>query len=304
MTAEMASPTTIPIVTVVIPTRDRRELLTRAIRSVLDQTISAVEIIVVDDASESDLGLKEAGLAERLVQVRNPVAVGAQQSRLIGTRMAQGQFVALLDSDDWWRRDKLEKQLAVAAAQPEAFVSCRVTVSKGSLRKDAPWRPLKEGERVEDFLYVARGMLQTSTVLAERNTMISLLEQSAGYNVHNDTMLFLEAQKRGIEIIQMAEPLAFFDDNPRPDRISYDVQRVTAAMNWFNNVSSGWSVEARKGFMLTDMVSRYVNVGQRGKALNCLLRAWHPSLSQKLYFRQIGYVAFNGSPTRFFRRKV
>ncbi len=293
-----------PILTVVIPTRDRRELLMRAIRSVLQQTISGVEIIVVDDGSESDLGLTEAGLSGRLVVVRNPVAMGAQQSRLIGARMAHGKFVALLDSDDWWSKDKLEKQLAVATANRGAFVSCRVTVSKGSLRKDAPWRPLNKGERVEDFLYVRRGMLQTSTVLAERKTMISLLEQSAAYNVHNDTMLFLEAQKRGLEIIQMAEPLAFFDDNPRSDRISYDAKRVTASVNWFNDVSSGWSVEARRGFILTDMVTRYVNVGQRGKALNCLLRAYHPKLSLKLYMIKIAYVLFNGSPKRFFQRKA
>jgi hypothetical protein len=56
--------------------------------------------------------------------------------------------------------------------------------------------------------------------------------------------------------------------------------------------------------MLTDMVSRYVNVGQRGKALNCLLRAWHPKLSFKHYIRQTGYVAFNGSPTRFFHKQA
>lgn len=304
MIAETQSSITDPIVTVVIPTRDRRELLGRAIRSVLEQTISGVEIIVVDDASQSDLGLSEPRLAGKLLVARNPVGVGAQQSRLIGTRMARGKFVALLDSDDWWSRDKLEKQLAVVASREGAFVSCRVTVSKGSLRKDAPWRPLNKGERVEDFLYVRRGMLQTSTVLAERTTLTSLLEQSAAYNVHNDTMLFLEAQKRGLEIIQMADPLAFFDDNPRLDRISYDAKRVTASMNWFNDVSGGWSVEARKGFILTDMVERYVNVGQRGRALYCLLRAYHPKLSLKLYIRQIAYVVFSGSPMRFFHRKV
>jgi glycosyltransferase involved in cell wall biosynthesis len=304
MIAEKDAPAAAPVVTVVIPTRDRRELLVRAIRSVLEQTISDVEIIVVDDASKNDLKLDEAGFAGRLSVVRNPASVGAQRSRLIGARTARGRFVALLDSDDWWTPDKLEKQLAVIAAHQGAFVSCRVTVSKGSLRKAAPWRPLAKGERVEDFLYVARGMLQTSTVLAERATVISLLEQSAEYNVHNDTMLFLEAQKRGLQIIQMAEPLAFFDDNPRHDRVSYDASRVTASMKWFNDVSSAWSVEARKGFMLTDAVSRYVNVGQRGKAFICLLRAWHPKLSFKLFIRQTGYVAFNGSPTRFFHKEV
>jgi hypothetical protein len=68
---------------------------------------------VVDDASVNDLRLDEPELAGRLVVVRNPVAFSAQQSRLIGSRIARGKFVTLLDSDDWWRSLKLYiRQLA------------------------------------------------------------------------------------------------------------------------------------------------------------------------------------------------
>lgn len=293
-----------PLVSVVIPTHNRRELLDRAIRSVLDQTVSDFEIIVVDDASDTDLGLDRPELAGPLKVIRNDVAVGAQRARLIGTQQARGRFVALLDSDDWWGRDKLEKQLRIAIENDNVFVSCRLTVSKGSLRKDAPWRALNKGERVEDFLYVRRGMLQTSTVLAVRDVMVSLLEESAAFNVHNDTMLFLEAQRRGLDIIQMADPLVFFDDNPRADRVSYDPARVAASETWFEAVSPGWSAAARRGFILTDMVTRYVNVGRRSKALGCLLLAYHPRLPLKMYLRQTAYVIFNGSPLRFFRKQA
>jgi glycosyltransferase involved in cell wall biosynthesis len=292
-----------PIVTVVIPTRERRELLHRAIRSVLEQTISDVEIVVVDDGSESDLGLRQPEFDQRLIVVRNPIAVGAQQSRLIGARMARGTHVALLDSDDWWMRDKLEKQLEAVSSNGHALITCRLTVSNGTLRIDAPWRILQRGERVEDFLYARRGMLQTSTLLAERATLISLLEQTAASKIHNDIMLFLEAQKRGLQIIQMPEALVCFDNNPRSDRISYDAKRVSASVNWFNEVSPAWSIEARKGFILTDMVTRYVNVGQRRKAIACLLRAYHPTLL-RLYVIKIAYVVCNGSPRRFFSGKL
>jgi glycosyltransferase involved in cell wall biosynthesis len=293
-----------PLVSVVIPTRNRRELLGRAVQSVLDQTVSDVEIVVVDDASDTDLGLDRPELAGRLTIIRNDIPVGAQRARLIGTQQARGRFVALLDSDDWWSGDKLERQLRIATVDDNAFVSCRLTVSKGALRRDAPWRALKKGERVEDFLYVKRGMLQTSTVLAARDILVSLLEQSATFNVHNDTMLFLEAQRRGLDIIQMADPLVFFDDNPRTDRISYDPARVAASEAWFEAVSPGWSTAARRGFILTDMVTRYVNVGQRSKALGCLLLAYHPQLPLKMYLRQAAYVVFNGSPLRFFRKQA
>jgi glycosyltransferase involved in cell wall biosynthesis len=293
-----------PVVSVVIPTRDRPELLHRALRSVLDQSLSGTEIIVVDDGSKLDLCLSKLELAEKLIVVRNPLPLGAQQSRLIGSRMARGAHVALLDSDDWWRRDKLEKQVKVVSTLGDALVSCRLTVAKGTLRIAAPWRSLQPGERVEDFLYVKRGMLQTSTILARKQTLISLLERSAGHGIHNDTMLFLEAQRRGLPIVQMEEPLSYFDDNPRSDRVSYDLSRVTASTKWFNEVSGEWSPEARKGFLLVDMVTRYVNAGQRRKAISCLLHAYHPKLSLDLYMRKIAYVLFNGSPKRFLQHEL
>jgi glycosyltransferase involved in cell wall biosynthesis len=292
---------TTPMVSVVIPTRDRPELLHRALRSVLAQSLADIEIIVVDDGSKADLRLSRQEFAEKVKVVRNPAPVGAQQSRLIGAQTARGAYVALLDSDDWWSHDKLEKQLEVASRLGGALVCSRLTVSKGPLRIAAPWRTLQDGERVEDFLYIKRGMLQTSTIFAPKPTLVSLLEQSAGHGIHNDTMLFLEAQKRGLPIVQMEEQLSYFDDNPRPDRVSYDLSRVTASIKWFNDVSGEWSPAARKGFLLIDMVTRYVNAGQRRRALACLLHAYHPELSFDLYVRKIAYVVFNGSPKRFFQ---
>ena len=75
---------------------------------------------------------------------------------------------------------------------------------------------------------------------------------------------------------------------------------MQASEEWFHAVSHDWSVEARRGFMLTDMVTRYVNTGQRSKAIGCLVRAYHPKLGLKQYLKKTAYVIFNGSPLRFF----
>ncbi|MCW6511595.1 glycosyltransferase family 2 protein [Lichenifustis flavocetrariae] len=288
-----------PCVSVVIPVRDRLDLLKRALQSVDNQTMGDIEIVVVDDGSDEPIRATSLDCRFPIHVVRNPQSLGAQRSRLIGARHATGAYVALLDSDDWWNPAKLAAQLEAAIENPDAVVACRVVAARGTLRKDAPWRPMRAGERVEDFLYVSRGMLQTSTVFAARDTVVNLLESSAESRVHNDTMLFLEAQGRGFPILQLAQPLSFFDDNPRPDRVSYDLGRVQASEEWFRAVSHDWSIEARRGFMLTDMVTRYVNTGQRGKAIGCLFRAYHPKLGLKQYLKKTAYVIFNGSPLRF-----
>lgn len=290
------------VVSVVIPVRNRADLLVRAVETVAAQTFKDLEIIVVDDASSIDQIPKHFDVPCKVTVLRNPTRVGAQMSRLNGARMASGNYIALLDSDDWWKPEKIEKQFAMAGMEDDALLSCRVFAVQGTLRKVAPRRPIKPGERVEEFLYVQSGMLQTSTIFAKKDIVVSLLEKSADYSVHNDTLLFLEAQRRRLKIIQMAEPLAFFDDDPRLDRISYDRSRTDAAMTLFTEMSADWSTAAKKGFMLTDMVTRYVNTGQWFRAIGCLIRSYHPALETTAYLKKVAFVMFNGSPFRFFRR--
>lgn len=290
------------VVTVVIPTRNRAALLARALNSVFAQTFKDIEIIVVDDASNEDLGLQSSINHKSFRVVRNSSSYGAQKSRLIGARLARGRFVALLDSDDWWEPFKIEKQIEKLNQNERIVLASRVVAVKGSLQRAAPWRTLAAQEKVEDFLYVRQGMLQTSTILAEKEILISLLEPSMEFTIHNDTMLFLEAQKQGLSIHQMQEPLSFFDDNPRYDRISYDAGRIDASIAWFTRVSVNWSNEARLGFMLTDMVVRYVNTGQRLKAVRTLLSCYYPGIDMRNYLKKTIFVLFNGSPMRFFSK--
>ena len=290
-----------PLVSVIIPARNRADLLARAIASVRAQTMADLNIIVVDDASDPDL----ESFADKNTDVqflRNTSRAGAQRSRLIGATAARGEYLALLDSDDWWVPEKLERQLAMLRSGQADIASCRVVAVRGSFQKSAPWRPLGKDERVEDFLYVERGMLQTSTVVARREVLTKLLNSSANSFVHNDTMLFLEAQRCQLRILQMPDALSFFDDNPRPDRISYDVGRVAASEAWFQSVSKTWSPQARRGFHVTDMVPRFVNTGQRQKALICLITAYHPKISSAQYLKKLAYIMFNGSPSALVKR--
>jgi glycosyltransferase involved in cell wall biosynthesis len=101
-----------PQISVVIPTRDRYDLLQRAIRSVLEQTVRDFEVIVVDDASIEDVGAIIGRFADaRLTLVRHQIPMGGGASRNTGIRHASGKYVAFLDDDDEWLPEKLELQL-------------------------------------------------------------------------------------------------------------------------------------------------------------------------------------------------
>jgi glycosyltransferase involved in cell wall biosynthesis len=102
------------MITVVIPVRNREHLIVRAIESVVAQTLTVDEIIVVDDAS-TDRTVEVVGeLAKslsNLTLVSLKENVGAARARNIAIEIANGDLIAFLDSDDVWYVDKLSKQV-------------------------------------------------------------------------------------------------------------------------------------------------------------------------------------------------
>lgn len=122
----MAAPT--ELISVVIPTRNRRERLREAIVSVQAQDWAALEIIVVDEASTDGTAemLAEMAAADlRIRCLRNATPLGGGGARNVGWQAATGDYIAFLDDDDIWLPGKLQRQHALLAACPQATaVSC------------------------------------------------------------------------------------------------------------------------------------------------------------------------------------
>ncbi len=108
-----------PGVSVIIPTYNRAPLLARALASVLSQTQPPQEIIVIDDGSDDGTAalLRQRYPAVRYLQQSNR---GVSAARNAGIGQAQGEWIALLDSDDEWLPAKLERQLQLAHRSPAA----------------------------------------------------------------------------------------------------------------------------------------------------------------------------------------
>jgi glycosyltransferase involved in cell wall biosynthesis len=105
-----------PLVSVIIPAYNREKFIGRAIKSVLTQTFSDLEVIVVDDCSTDGT----AGLASefshtdnRVHLIRQQSNAGAQAARYRGIQVARGAYIGFLDSDDEWLPQKLEKQMVL-----------------------------------------------------------------------------------------------------------------------------------------------------------------------------------------------
>ena len=99
-----------PTVSIVIPTYNRAKLISRALKSIIDQTFVNWEAIVVDsystDSTDEILkNFKDPRI--KYVKIQNLDGVIAK-SRNLGIKMAKGEWIAFLDSDDWWTKDKLK----------------------------------------------------------------------------------------------------------------------------------------------------------------------------------------------------
>jgi len=114
-----------PLISIILPTHNRRELLLRAIDSVLKQTHQDLEVIVVDDASTDGTQTAVLELSdERIRYIRLPENAGACAARNRGLDMARGSFIAFQDSDDVFHGDKLEKQLAYLEESGADVTAC------------------------------------------------------------------------------------------------------------------------------------------------------------------------------------
>ena len=111
-----------PEVTLIIPVYNRPLELSRALRSVFAQTHLPNEIIIVDDASTDSTPEVLAHYEDQIRIIRLPDNRGVSAARNIGINAAKSEWIALLDSDDEWLPDKLEKQLKYLKLHPELSI--------------------------------------------------------------------------------------------------------------------------------------------------------------------------------------
>src|SRR3989338_2869812 len=113
-----------PLVSVIIPTYNYGHVVCEAVESVLHQTYTNLEVIVVDDGSQDDTRQRVEKYRDRIRYVYQPNK-GLSAARNTGIKEAKGDYIAILDSDDIWLPTKIEEQMKVFAQYPEVgLISC------------------------------------------------------------------------------------------------------------------------------------------------------------------------------------
>lgn len=195
-----------PVVTVIMPAYNAARYIEEAIRSVQAQTITDWELIVVDDGSSDETCQSVQRLAEedrRICLICNETNLGAAKTRNRAMELARGQYVALLDSDDIWHPDKLEKQLRLLKTKCADFsyTSYRIVTARDEARIGDYLVP--EEASLKDMLKQNR--IGCSTVLMRRELADSYRFSDEFY--HEDYVLWLQMLQQGVKMAGLREIL-------------------------------------------------------------------------------------------------
>jgi glycosyltransferase involved in cell wall biosynthesis len=110
-----------PLISVIIPTYNRQGFLLQAVESVFKQTVADYELIVIDDGSTDGTGEGLKPYENRLQYIYRENR-GVSAARNTGLQAARGDWIAFLDSDDYWLPAKLETQVRFFAENPQALI--------------------------------------------------------------------------------------------------------------------------------------------------------------------------------------
>lgn len=110
-------------ISVIIPVYNRAEKAEKAIESALGQSHPPSEVIVVDDGSTDDLGRRVKRLNDRRLRYVRQENRGVSAARNLGIKNSSSEWLAFLDSDDYWLPDKLKTQVEYHGRRPDSLIS-------------------------------------------------------------------------------------------------------------------------------------------------------------------------------------
>jgi glycosyltransferase involved in cell wall biosynthesis len=214
-------------ITAVIPVRNRERLIARAIESVAAQNLAVDEIIVVDDASSDRTVEVVGGFAKslkNLTLVSLKENVGAARARNIAVKIARGDLIAFLDSDDVWYADKLSKQVKEFDANEDIVsVFCGVVMvsPRGHRHRYIPKRDV-----TLDDLYHSNCFATMSGALIAKGALLGVGGLDESLPSCQDWELFIRLGERGKLAIVQEELVEFW--RHKGDRISRNKLSVLA----------------------------------------------------------------------------
>ena len=218
-----------PKVSVIIPTYNRASLLKEAIQSVLDQTYTDYEIIVVDDGSNDNTDEVVSKLNQSSGKVRYYYQVnsGRSAARNYGISLAKGEYVAFLDADDKFLPDKLYTEVRALEDNPDYGMaysySIAVDENGGRLRGGSRLPRTKLSGRIyPEMLFFKGTTITTPTVMVRTRVLSEVGGFDETMHICEDLDMWRRIARR-YKVLQIEEHLSVvrYRNNEQPPLMKY-----------------------------------------------------------------------------------
>jgi glycosyltransferase involved in cell wall biosynthesis len=270
----------LPRVSVIIPVYNAAGCVRRAVDSVLGQHFQDFELLVVDDGSTdaTHAVLAEYGDRLRLLAKQNG---GPAAARNHGLQHAQGEYVAFLDADDYWKTGKLQRQVELLDARAEiGFCSTATEVVDSAGRPAGNWPCRPDAGPLPDILFMHGTVISGSTsgVLARRHQIVAIGGFDPALRGFEDPDLWIRlAARTGYACIPEALTVVVRTPNSVSGNL-INMRRSTLASFRKNRTllppaKRGGYWRAACASALTDYAKTTYRAGNRGLALRWVLEA-------------------------------
>lgn len=168
----------ISMISIIIPVKDRENVIGRAIDSVLNQKIKyGFEIIVVDDASIDNTVhniIEFKNKHKEISLIKNKVSMGGAVARNIGAKQAKGNYIAFLDSDDEWLEDHLQSKIELIIAHNVQGAFGAFNIIRNKKIKELDFAEFK-GNDIFHYILLEGGDARTSTFVFQRDAFMKIM---------------------------------------------------------------------------------------------------------------------------------
>jgi Glycosyl transferase family 2 len=206
-----------PTVSVVMPLYNKAEYVGPAVRSVLEQTFTDLELVVVDDGSTDGSAAVVQEMTDPRIRLLRQENAGAPAARNAGIAAARGHWVAFLDADDAWRPEKLARQFAVLDREPDLVWAGGAYIWSGPgpsvLERNVPnhgW--LRSPEVIRDGLLALTDewCLWTGTIMVRRDVLLQLGGFDTSLPTGDDVLLWSRIAALNPPLAYVRTPIAHY----------------------------------------------------------------------------------------------
>lgn len=273
-----------PLVSVIIPTYKRSDMLIDAIKSVINQTYQNIEIIVIDDNNPDSLYRSETRnkltpfiKKNQIIYLQNECNIGGALTRNRGIQEAKGKYIAFLDDDDCYLPTKIEKQIELIQNENVGLVYCHCNGinKKGNIL----WENINSYEGAPLYESMIYCIASTSLWLCDRQMLLAIggFEEMPS---KQDLLLMVKIIAYGYQIKCVKEKLVNYLEHDR-DRITKSNASLSIVDGWiifrsycrqhYNKLSKKQIREVEYRFSRT-LCLQYIELQRRLDALKELFK--------------------------------